>query len=77
MTYSNLVIQTYSPNQTLILKELEATLAHVSEVEIAAAQKMILAARRVFVTGAGRSGLALKDSGDAPDASWVDGACGW
>jgi 6-phospho-3-hexuloisomerase len=60
MTYSNLVIQTYSPNQTLILKELEATLAHVSEVEIAAAQKMILAARRVFVTGAGRSGLALK-----------------
>jgi 6-phospho-3-hexuloisomerase len=60
MTYRNVAIQTYSPNQTLILKELEATLAQVSEAEIAAGQRMILAARRVFVTGAGRSGLALK-----------------
>jgi 6-phospho-3-hexuloisomerase len=60
MTYTNVEIQTYSPNQTLILNELKATLAYVSEVEIAAAQRIILAARRVFVTGAGRSGLALK-----------------
>ena len=60
MTYSKAEIQTYYPNQTLIIKELEAALAQVSEVEVAAAQRMILAARRVFVTGAGRSGLALK-----------------
>jgi 6-phospho-3-hexuloisomerase len=53
-------IQSYSSSQVLLLKELERTLAAVSEAEIAVAQEMILAARRVFVTGAGRSGLALK-----------------
>ncbi len=53
-------IQSYSSSQVLLLKELERTLATVSEAEIAVAQEMILAARRVFVTGAGRSGLALK-----------------
>jgi 6-phospho-3-hexuloisomerase len=56
------VIQTesYSFNRTLILNELERTLAAVSDAEIAVAQGMILAANRVFVTGAGRTGLALK-----------------
>lgn len=60
MSYGSLAVQTYSLHQTLILTELEATLAQVSEAEIDHAQKMILASRRVFVTGAGRSGLALK-----------------
>jgi len=50
----------YPSNQTAILQELERTLAAVSEAEIFIAQSMILAARRIFVTGAGRSGLALK-----------------
>jgi 6-phospho-3-hexuloisomerase len=60
MSYSSVAIQSYSPNQTLILNELERTLAAVSEAEIAAAERVILSAGRVFVTGAGRSGLALK-----------------
>jgi 6-phospho-3-hexuloisomerase len=56
------VIQTegYSFNRTLIVNELERTLAAVSDAEIAVAQEMILAANRVFVTGAGRTGLSLK-----------------
>ncbi|HUD14778.1 MAG TPA: SIS domain-containing protein [Terracidiphilus sp.] len=52
--------QSYSFDRKLILTELERTLAAVSESEIAAAQSMILAANRLFVTGAGRTGLALK-----------------
>jgi 6-phospho-3-hexuloisomerase len=52
--------KSYSSNRALILDELERTLAAVSETEIVAAQRKILAAKRVFVTGAGRSGLALK-----------------
>jgi 6-phospho-3-hexuloisomerase len=50
----------FSFDQALILRELERTLAAVSDAEIAVAQRMILAANRVFVTGAGRTGLALK-----------------
>lgn len=50
----------YSFDQALILNELERTLAVVSDAEIAVAQRMILAANRVFVMGAGRTGLALK-----------------
>lgn len=50
----------YSFDQALILNELERTLAAVSDAEIAVAQRMILAANRVFVMGAGRTGLALK-----------------
>jgi 6-phospho-3-hexuloisomerase len=50
----------YSFNRALILHELERTLAVVSEAEIAVAQRMILTANRVFVMGAGRTGLALK-----------------
>jgi 6-phospho-3-hexuloisomerase len=52
--------ESYTSNQTLILNELERTLAAVSEVEIDISQRIILAAKRLFVTGAGRSGLALK-----------------
>jgi 6-phospho-3-hexuloisomerase len=52
--------ESYSFNRTVILNELERTLAAASEAEIAVAQRMILAANRVFVTGAGRTGLALK-----------------
>src|SRR5271169_4709936 len=50
----------YSIDQALILNELERTLGSVSEAEIAVAQRMILAANRLFVMGAGRTGLALK-----------------
>ena len=53
-------IQSYSSSQVLLLKELERTLAAVNEAEMAVARDMILAAKSVFVTGAGRSGLALK-----------------
>ena len=52
--------ESYSFNRSLILNELERTLAAVSEAEIAVAQRMILTANRVFLTGAGRTGLALK-----------------
>ncbi|HWZ49927.1 MAG TPA: 6-phospho-3-hexuloisomerase [Granulicella sp.] len=60
MSLTSLEVPSFSSYQTLILKELESTLAAVSAAEIAAAQSMLLSARRVFVTGAGRSGLALK-----------------
>jgi 6-phospho-3-hexuloisomerase len=53
-------IPSYSSSQVLLLKELDRTLAAVNEAEIAVAREMILLARRIFVTGAGRSGLALK-----------------
>src|ERR1700719_3112816 len=60
MSLTSLEARSFSSYQTLILKELQSTLAAVSEAEIAVAQRMLLSARRVFVTGAGRSGLALK-----------------
>jgi 6-phospho-3-hexuloisomerase len=47
-------------NQNLILNELTHTLAQVSEAQANAAIHAILTAPRIFVTGAGRSGLALK-----------------
>jgi 6-phospho-3-hexuloisomerase len=43
-----------------ILHELQRTLTAVSQVETDAAGQAMLAARRIFTTGAGRSGLALK-----------------
>src|SRR5277367_5735451 len=52
--------QSYLSDRNLILTELERTLAAVSEPEIVAAQRMIEAANRLFVMGAGRTGLALK-----------------
>ena len=52
--------QSYLSDRNLILTELERTLAAVSEAEIVAAQRMIEAANRLFVMGAGRTGLALK-----------------
>ena len=60
MSESSVAVESPSPYRTLILKELESTVSAVDEAEIAVAQHMILAARRVFVTGAGRSGLALR-----------------
>jgi len=44
----------------MILQELEQTLGKVREDQIAAAIRAVLGARRIFVAGAGRSGLALK-----------------
>ncbi len=52
--------QSYPLDRNLILTELERTLAAISEPEIAAAQEMILTSNRLFVMGAGRTGLALK-----------------
>jgi 6-phospho-3-hexuloisomerase len=51
---------TFFANQDLILNELTNTLAQVSEAQANAAIHAILNAPRIFVTGAGRSGLALK-----------------
>ncbi|MDE1176860.1 MAG: 6-phospho-3-hexuloisomerase [Edaphobacter sp.] len=47
-------------DRALILGELERAVTAMSGTEMAAAAEEILAARRVFVIGAGRSGLALK-----------------
>jgi 6-phospho-3-hexuloisomerase len=55
-----LTAPTFFANQDLILNELTDTLAQVSEVQANAAVDAILTAPRIFVTGAGRSGLALK-----------------
>jgi 6-phospho-3-hexuloisomerase len=60
MSLTQVETPSYSANRTTILQELERTLAAVSEDQIVIAQSMILAARRIFVTGAGRSGLALR-----------------
>ncbi len=60
MSLSTVEQPSYPSNQALILQELERTLAAVSHEEIASAQRMLLDAERVFVMGAGRSGLALK-----------------
>ncbi len=45
---------------TLLLRELQQTLAQVDAREVQAAATALLAARRVFFHGAGRSGLALR-----------------
>ena len=44
----------------LILAELDRTLRAVAPAEAHAAQELILGAKRVFVTGSGRSGLAIR-----------------
>lgn len=46
--------------QKMILAELEKTLASISLSDLEQATGAILGARRVFTTGAGRSGLALR-----------------
>ncbi|MGI4830555.1 MAG: 6-phospho-3-hexuloisomerase [Janthinobacterium lividum] len=54
---------TNTPFQTqvqTILNELGSALDAVDSDEVLAAQKLLLSARRVFVTGAGRSGLAVR-----------------
>jgi 6-phospho-3-hexuloisomerase len=60
MLQTTLETQSYTSNQTLVLHEIECTLAEVHEAEVADAQEAILSAKRIFVAGAGRSGLALK-----------------
>ena len=50
----------YLSNTSLILFELDRTLTTVSEADVAAAQRAIVSARRLFIAGAGRSGLALR-----------------
>jgi 6-phospho-3-hexuloisomerase len=60
MSAKRALLESYTPHRTMILNELNSTLSAVNEAEIAVAQRMILAARRVFVTGAGRSGLSLR-----------------
>jgi 6-phospho-3-hexuloisomerase len=56
----SLTAPTFFANQDLILNELTDTLAQVSEAQADAAIQAILSAPRIFVTGAGRSGLALR-----------------
>jgi 6-phospho-3-hexuloisomerase len=59
MAISNTALS-YLSNTSLILFELDRTLTAVCEADVALAQRAITSARRVFLTGAGRSGLALK-----------------
>jgi 6-phospho-3-hexuloisomerase len=59
-TESDLRAPGFFANQHLILNELRCTLEKVSEAETNTAIHAILNAPRIFVTGAGRSGLALK-----------------
>jgi 6-phospho-3-hexuloisomerase len=60
MSEKHALLESYTPHRTMILKELDSTLSAVNEAEVAVAQRMILSAKRVFVTGAGRSGLSLR-----------------
>jgi 6-phospho-3-hexuloisomerase len=53
-------IRTFTPTTSMILGELERALRQVSETQVSAAIEALLAAPRIFVTGAGRSGLAIK-----------------
>ena len=57
---SSLTATGYATDCDLILTELQRTLAAVDEVQVDAAKKILLASQRVFATGAGRSGLALR-----------------
>jgi 6-phospho-3-hexuloisomerase len=63
MSLSGVLLSSFASNQSLILDELSRTLGAVHADEIADGQRRILAARRVFLAGAGRSGLALKMAG--------------
>ncbi len=49
-----------STHRTVILDELQRALLAISEAEMQTAARSILAARRVFFMGAGRSGLSLR-----------------
>jgi 6-phospho-3-hexuloisomerase len=50
----------YATDRELVLAELQRTLAAVDEEQVEAAEQILLRSRRVFATGAGRSGLALR-----------------
>ena len=60
MSENRASLESYTPHRTVILKELGSPLSTVNEAEVAVAQRVILRARRVFVTGAGRRRRALK-----------------
>jgi 6-phospho-3-hexuloisomerase len=60
MSHGCLEQRNYSSNQVLILKELERTLLDLDDMQVSGAVAMLLAAKRIFTTGAGRSGLALQ-----------------
>ena len=51
---------TFAAATTMVLGELVHTLAQISEPQVNAAIEALLVAPRIFVTGAGRSGLAIK-----------------
>jgi 6-phospho-3-hexuloisomerase len=51
---------TFATHSGLVLDELQRTLRSISATELQASSESILSAQRVFFTGAGRSGLALK-----------------
>jgi len=50
----------FAATSNMILQELHRALAEIDEAEVSDAARAMLKARRLFVQGAGRSGLALK-----------------
>lgn len=50
----------FAANASLILDELERTLARIDEDQVATATQALMQASRIFVSGAGRSGLAIR-----------------
>jgi 6-phospho-3-hexuloisomerase len=57
---SSLDAPVYTRNLFLMMNELNRTLGAVSQAETEEAQHLLFEASRIFVTGAGRSGLALR-----------------
>ncbi|MGD0647590.1 MAG: hypothetical protein ABR971_06330 [Acidobacteriaceae bacterium] len=55
MSENRASLESYTPHRTVILKELGSPFSIVNEAEVAVAQRAIVPARRVFVTGAGRN----------------------
>jgi 6-phospho-3-hexuloisomerase len=60
METHEVIVETFTTTTAMILGELEFALAQVSEAQVADAIEALLAAPRILVTGAGRSGLAVK-----------------
>ena len=60
MTDDSTIDGSFSDDAQLVLDELRRTLSAVDAEQVAGAAKRILAAKRVFTMGAGRSGLALR-----------------
>lgn len=60
MTRDLLSTVEFSQASSMVLNELEQTLSAVSEAQSTAAITALLAAKNIFVSGAGRSGMAIK-----------------